>query len=108
MVQFLCAGRIGEIAGMQWNRIDFENSLIVIMETCQWDQISKTFRCLNPNPKNKEARPVQFYQVIKFMPELPDSSGSSIKLQAFCVFENESKTPSDLVTSHIFTRFHVI
>lgn len=42
------------------------------------------------------------------MPELPDSYGSSIKLQANCVFENENKALSDLVTSHIFTRFHVI
>jgi hypothetical protein len=42
------------------------------------------------------------------MPELPDSYGSLIKLQAIYVFENESKALSDLVTSHIFTRFHVI
>ena len=41
------------------------------------------------------------------MPELPDSSGSSIKLQEIYVFENEYKAMSDLVTSHIFTRFHV-
>ena len=42
------------------------------------------------------------------MPELPDSSGSSFKLEAIYVFENESKALSDLVTSHIFTRLHVI
>ena len=42
------------------------------------------------------------------MPELPDSSGSSFKLQANCVFENESMASSDLVTSHIFTSFHSI
>ena len=41
------------------------------------------------------------------LPELPDSSGHSIKLQANCVFENEDKASSDLVTSHIFTRFNV-
>ncbi len=39
------------------------------------------------------------------MPELPDSSGGSIKLKANCVFENDSQALSDLVTSHIFTRF---
>lgn len=65
MTQFLCAGRIGEIAGMQWNRIDFENSQIVIMETCQWDQINKTFRALNPHPKNKEARPVHMTKELR-------------------------------------------
>jgi hypothetical protein len=42
------------------------------------------------------------------MPELPESSGSSFKLQAIYVFENESKALRDLVTSHIFTRFHLI
>jgi hypothetical protein len=42
------------------------------------------------------------------MPELPDSSGSLFKLQENYVFENEDKALSDLVTSHIFTRFHVI
>lgn len=50
---------------MQWDRIDFENGQIVIMETCQWDQISKVFRDLNPHPKNKEPRPVHMTRELR-------------------------------------------
>ena len=39
------------------------------------------------------------------MPELPDSSGSSINLQAKCVFENDSMAPE---RSRHFTYFHKI
>jgi integrase len=58
LLQFFTASRIGEAAGLQWSRIDFENRTIVIMETCQWNMSSKTFVQLNPFPKNKEPRTV--------------------------------------------------
>ena len=58
MIQFFTASRIGEIAGLQWNRIDLDRREMTIMETCNWDMSSKMFIGLNPHPKNKEPRPV--------------------------------------------------
>lgn len=58
MVQFYTASRIGEVAGLQWSRINLERREMVIMETCQWDMTTKTYTGLNPHPKNKEPRPV--------------------------------------------------
>lgn len=58
MMQFFCAGRIGEIAGMQWSNIDFDNRRLMIKHTCVWDMTNKTFIELKPFPKNKEPRPV--------------------------------------------------
>lgn len=56
LFQYYTASRIGEVAGLQWNRIDFDNNKVVIMETSQWDMTNKTFISLNPFPKNREAR----------------------------------------------------
>jgi integrase len=58
MMQFFCAGRIGEVAGMQWSNIDLDNDRLLIKHTCIWDMTLKTFVELKPFPKNKEARPV--------------------------------------------------
>lgn len=58
LLQFYTASRIGEAAGLQWERVDFENKRITIMETCFWDMQSKAFVHLNKHPKNKEPRPV--------------------------------------------------
>ncbi|MCT4641502.1 MAG: tyrosine-type recombinase/integrase [Bacteriovoracaceae bacterium] len=58
MMQFFCAGRIGEIAGIQWSNIDLENRRMVIRHTCIWCMSHKTFIELKPFPKNREARPV--------------------------------------------------
>jgi integrase len=58
LFQYFTASRIGEVAGLQWSRIDFHNRRITIMETAQWDQSNKSYLKLNPHPKNKEARPV--------------------------------------------------
>lgn len=65
MLQFFTAGRIGEVAGLQWNRVDLENGMLTIMETCQWDQVNKTFVSLNPHPKNKEPRPAYITKEIR-------------------------------------------
>lgn len=65
MFQFYTASRIGEAAGLQWSRIDFENRQVTIMETCRWDNTSKTFVELNPHPKNKEPRKVFMTDEIK-------------------------------------------
>lgn len=56
MTQFYCAGRIGEIAGIQIKNIDIERRTLLIKETCSWCQSNKTFIKLNPFPKNKEPR----------------------------------------------------
>ena len=57
-IQFFCAGRIGEIAGLQWSNIDLDNRRMMIKHTCIWCMTNKTFIELKPFPKNKEARPV--------------------------------------------------
>ena len=57
-MQFFCAGRIGEVSGMQWSNIDFDNRRLMIKHTCVWDMSSKGFIELKPFPKNKEARAV--------------------------------------------------
>lgn len=56
MMQFYTAGRIGEIAGLQWMNVDLKNRRMLIKHTCIWDMTSKTFLELKPFPKNKEAR----------------------------------------------------
>jgi integrase len=57
-MQFFTAGRIGEIAGMQWKNIDLKNRRLLIKETCVWDMRLKTFAELKPFPKNRETRAV--------------------------------------------------
>lgn len=58
MMQFYCAGRIGEICGLQWSNIDLKNRRMLIKHTSVFHPINKTFLELKPFPKNKEARPV--------------------------------------------------
>src|SRR5690606_27082203 len=67
--QYLTASRIGEVAGLQWSRINFEHRTITVMETACWDMKNKVFLKLNPHPKNKEPRPIymtdELYAVLK-------------------------------------------
>ena len=56
MMQFYCAGRVGEVSGLQWSNIDFRNRRMIIKHTCIWDMEKKTYLELKPFPKNKEAR----------------------------------------------------
>lgn len=71
LFQYLTASRVGEVAGLQWTRINFERREIVIMETCYWDMSNKVFKSLNPFPKNKTPRPVymtdDLYEILKRM-----------------------------------------
>ena len=57
-MQFYTAGRIGEVAGLQWSNIDMKNRRMLIKHTCIWDMSSKMFIELKPFPKNREARAV--------------------------------------------------
>jgi integrase len=65
MTQFYCAGRIGEIAGIQIKNIDLNARRLLIRETCLWCNMSKTFIELNPFPKNKEPRYVYITDELK-------------------------------------------
>lgn len=58
LLQFYCAGRIGEIAGLQWSSVNLEQKRMVIKHTCNWCMTAKTFISLKNFPKNKEPRPV--------------------------------------------------
>jgi integrase len=57
-MQFFTAGRIGEVAGIQWKNVDLKNRRLLIKETCIWDMANKMFIELKPFPKNRETRAV--------------------------------------------------
>ena len=57
LLQFYCAGRIGEIAGLQWSTVNLEQRRMIIKHTCNWDMTSKKFLSLKNFPKNREPRP---------------------------------------------------
>lgn len=57
-MQFYCAGRVGEVAGLQWSNIDLRNRRMLVKHTCIWDMSTKMFIELKPFPKNREARAV--------------------------------------------------
>jgi integrase len=65
MLQFFCAARISEVAGLQWKRVDFKKRRITIMETAYWAGPSKLFQQLNPYPKNKKHRVIHFTDEIE-------------------------------------------
>lgn len=55
-MQFYTAGRVGEVAGLQWENVDLKNRRMLIKQTCIWCMSNKTFVELKPFPKNKETR----------------------------------------------------
>lgn len=77
MLQFYCAARIGEIAGLQWSNIDLKNRRMLIKHAVIWDS-HKKFLELKPFPKNREARPVFITDEIKEILEqrLPFKEGN--------------------------------
>ncbi len=64
MLQFYCAGRIGEVAGIQISNIYLDQEYILIKDTISWCNNSKMFEYLKPFPKNKEPRRVHIHAAI--------------------------------------------
>ncbi len=57
-MQFFTAGRVGELARIQWSNVDIANRRLLIKETCVWDMSTKMFIVLKKFPKNRETRVV--------------------------------------------------
>lgn len=60
-VQYYCAGRIGEIAGIQIPNINLDKKILTIKDTCIWCNTNKTYIELKPFPKNKELREIHIH-----------------------------------------------
>ena len=61
MTQFYCAGRIGEVAGIQISNIYADQEYFLIKDSVAWCNSSKVFEYLKPYPKNKESRRVHIH-----------------------------------------------
>lgn len=61
MIQFFCAGRIGETAGIQISNLYLDEDYFMIKDSISWCNKSKVFEYLKPFPKNKEARRVHIH-----------------------------------------------
>jgi hypothetical protein len=55
MMQFYCAGRISEIAGIQVSNIYSDQEYVLIKHAVVWCNSSKVYEYLKPFPKNKES-----------------------------------------------------
>lgn len=65
MMQFYCAGRIGEVAGIQISNLYLDQEYILIKDAIVWCNSSKVFEYLKPFPKNKESRRVHIHAAVK-------------------------------------------
>ncbi|MFN8790068.1 MAG: tyrosine-type recombinase/integrase [Bdellovibrionales bacterium] len=64
-VQFFCAGRIGEVAGIQISNIYLDEDYMMIKDSVSWCNASKMFEYLKPYPKNKEPRRVHIHSWLR-------------------------------------------
>lgn len=64
MTQFFCAGRIGEVAGIQIPNIYLDQEYLLIKDAVVWCNKNKTFDYLSPFPKNKESRQVHIHPLL--------------------------------------------
>ncbi len=64
LMQFYCAGRISEIAGIQIPNLYLDQEYILIKEAIVWCNSSKVFEYLKPFPKNKEPRRVHIHSAL--------------------------------------------
>ncbi len=53
MIHSFCAGRIGEVSGIQISNIYLDQEFLVTKDSVVWCNISKMFEYLSPFPKNK-------------------------------------------------------
>ncbi len=65
MVQFFCAGRIGEVAGIQISNIYFDQEFILIKNAVVWTDVNKVFSYLKPFPKNRDTRRVHLHSALR-------------------------------------------
>jgi len=65
MLQFYCAGRIGEVAGIQMSNLYLDQEFFLIKDSVVWCNSSKMFEYLKPFPKNRESRQVYVHDAIK-------------------------------------------
>lgn len=65
VMQYFCAARIGEVAGIQISNIYLEQDLLMIREVVSWCNASKMFEYLKPYPKNQEPRAVFIHGVLR-------------------------------------------
>lgn len=65
MTQFFCAGRIGEVAGIQIPNIHLDQEYLLIKDSIVWANHNKTFEYLAPFPKNKESRRVHIHPMLR-------------------------------------------
>ncbi len=64
MMQFFCAGRISEVAGIQISNLYLDQEYVLIKNAIIWCNTSKTFEYLKPFPKNRESRRVHIHAAI--------------------------------------------
>ncbi len=65
MTQFYCAGRIGEVSGIQIQNIYFDQEFILIKDAVVWTDVNKTFSYLKPFPKNRDTRRVHIHAALR-------------------------------------------
>lgn len=65
MLQFYCAGRISEAAGVQIPNIDLERDFFLIKDVISWCNDNKRFEYLKPYPKNREPRRVHIHAALR-------------------------------------------
>jgi integrase len=79
MTQFYCAGRIGEVAGIQIQNIYFDQEFLLIKESIVWTDVNKTFSYLKTFLKNRETRRVHLHAALR---EIIDRRMKDLKLAA--------------------------
>lgn len=65
MLQFFCAGRISEAAGVQIPNIYLDQEFFIIKDVISWCNSSKMFEYLKAYPKNREPRRVYIHSALR-------------------------------------------
>ncbi len=63
--QFYFSGRVQEVAGLQWDSVDFIDGVINIENVAVWGRSDRNFHYLKDSPKNGEDRPVPMTQKLR-------------------------------------------